>query len=49
MLIIDTANAGWSDFSKYPLSSYPVVAELVANRYHVVDSIEGVVIYARNI
>jgi hypothetical protein len=25
-----------------------VLAELVANRYHVVDSIEGVVIYARN-
>jgi hypothetical protein len=49
MLIIDTAAAGWSDFSKYPLSNYPVLAELVANRYHAVDSIEGVVIYARNI
>jgi hypothetical protein len=48
MLIVDTAAAGWSDFSKYPMSNYPVLAELVANRYHVVDSIDGVVIYARN-
>jgi 4-amino-4-deoxy-L-arabinose transferase-like glycosyltransferase len=49
MLIVDTAAAGWSDFSKYPMSNYPVLAELVANRYHVVDSIDGVVIYARNV
>ena len=47
-LIVDTAAAGWSDFSKYPMSNYPVLAELVASRYHVVASVEGVVIYARN-
>ena len=47
-LIVDTAAAGWSDFSKYPMSNYPVLADLVASRYHMVDSIDGVVIYARN-
>lgn len=47
-LIVDTAAAGWSDFSKYPMSDYPVLAELVASRYHMVTSIDGVVFYARN-
>jgi hypothetical protein len=47
-LIVDTAAAGWSDYSKYPISNYPVLAELVATRYHVVTAIDGVVIYARN-
>jgi len=47
-LIVDTAPAGWSDFSKYPMSNYPVLAELVASRYHMVRAIEGVVVYARN-
>lgn len=47
-LIVDTAAAGWSDFSKYPMSNYSVLAELVANRYHRVSEIDGVVIYARN-
>src|SRR5438132_2923919 len=44
----DTAAAGWSDFAKYPMSNYPVLAELVANHYHAVATIDGVVIYARN-
>ena len=47
-LIVDTAAAGWSDFSRYPLSDYPVLADLVANRYHQVAVVDGVVIYARN-
>jgi MFS family permease len=47
-LIVDTAPAGWSDFSRYPMSNYPVLAELVASRYHVVGSVDGVVFYARN-
>jgi 4-amino-4-deoxy-L-arabinose transferase-like glycosyltransferase len=47
-LIVDTAAAGWSDFSKYPMSKYPVLAELVASRYHAVGSVDGVVFYARN-
>jgi hypothetical protein len=47
-LIVDTAAAGWSDFSKYPMSNYPVLAELVAHRYHEVGSVDGVVFYARN-
>ena len=47
-LIVDTAAADWSDFAKYPMSNYPVLAELVANRYHAVATIDGVVIYARN-
>jgi hypothetical protein len=47
-LIIDTAAAGWSDFSMYPLENYPVLADLVATRYHVVATVAGVVIYAPN-
>jgi 4-amino-4-deoxy-L-arabinose transferase-like glycosyltransferase len=47
-LIVDTAAAGWSDFSMYPLRNYPVLADLVANGYHVVATIDGVVIYAPN-
>jgi len=47
-LIVDTATAGWSDFSKYQMSQYPVLARLVATRYHQVATLEGVVIYARN-
>jgi hypothetical protein len=47
-LIIDTAAAGWSDFSMYPMSNYPVLAELVASRYHEVATVDGVVIYAPN-
>lgn len=46
-LIVDTAAAGWSDFSSYPMSNYPVLAELVAARYHAVATVDGVVIYAR--
>jgi len=48
VLIVDTAAAGWSDFSKYPMSNYPVLANLVATRYHKVAVVDGVVIYARN-
>ena len=47
-LIIDTAASGWSDFSSYPMSNYPVLADLVASRYHEVATIDGVVIYAPN-
>jgi hypothetical protein len=47
-LIVDTAAAGWSDFASYPMSNYPVLADLVASRYHAVATVEGVVIYARN-
>ena len=48
VLIVDTAAAGWSDFSKYPMSHYPVLASLVASEYHQVATVDGVVIYARN-
>jgi hypothetical protein len=47
-LIVDTSAAGWSDFSKYPMSNYPVLANIVASRYHQVATVDGVVIYARN-
>ena len=47
-LIVDTAAAGWSDFSKYPMRDYPVLADLVASRYHLVATVDGVMIYARN-
>ena len=47
-LIVDTASAGWSDFSMYPLRNYPVLADLVASRYHQVATVDGVVIYAPN-
>ena len=47
-LIVDTAAPGWSDFSKYPMRNYPVLANLVASRYHQVATVDGVVIYARN-
>ena len=48
LLIVDTASAGWSDFGKYPISDYPVLAGLVATRYHQVATVDGVVIYERN-
>jgi hypothetical protein len=47
-LIVDTASAGWSDFSMYPIRNYPVLSELVASRYHAVATVDGVVIYAPN-
>ena len=47
-LIVDTAAADWSDFAKYPMSNYPVLATLVASDYHQVATIDGVVLYARN-
>src|SRR2546425_11905879 len=47
-LIVDTAAADWSDFSKYPMSDYPVLANLVATQYRRVATLDGVVIYARN-
>ena len=47
-LIVDTASAGWSDFSSYPMSDYPVLAAIVAARYHLVATIGGVNVYARN-
>ena len=47
-LIVDTATAGWSDFSMYPMSNYPVLANLVATSYHAVATVDGVVIYAPN-
>jgi len=47
-LIVDTAPAGWSDFSMYPMRNYPVLANLVGFGYHVVATVDGVVIYAPN-
>jgi hypothetical protein len=48
VLIVDTAAAGWSDFSMYPMRDYPVLADLVASRYHMVATVDGVAIYAPN-
>jgi 4-amino-4-deoxy-L-arabinose transferase-like glycosyltransferase len=47
-LIVDTSAAGWSDFAKYPMRNYPVLADLVTSDYHQVAVVDGVVIYARN-
>lgn len=47
-LIVDTAAAGWSDFRQYPMSNYPVLADIVASQYHQVAVVDGVIIYARN-
>jgi hypothetical protein len=47
-LIVDTAAAGWSDFSMYPMSNYAVLANLVASNYHEVATVDQVVIYGRN-
>ncbi len=47
-LIVDTAAADWSDFSDYPMSGYPVLAQLVAADYHETATVGGVVIYARD-
>ena len=47
-LIVDTASAGWSDFSMYPMRNYPVLANLVNSSYHVVATVDGVLIYAPN-
>ncbi len=48
-LIVDTAAAGWSDFSSYPMGNYPVLADLVASGYKPVATVDGVVIYARSV
>ncbi len=47
-LIVDTAHGNWSDFSMYPMSNYPVLADFVSSRYHAVATIDQVVIYAPN-
>ena len=47
-LIVDTSAAGWSDFARYPMTDYPVLANLVASSYHAVATVDGVVIYARS-
>jgi 4-amino-4-deoxy-L-arabinose transferase-like glycosyltransferase len=47
-LIVDTAPANWSDFSMYPMSNYPVLADLVASQYHKVATVDRVAIYAPN-
>ena len=47
-LIVDTAAAGWSDFAKYPLLGYPVLADLVETSYHPVAVVDGVTMYRRN-
>jgi dolichyl-phosphate-mannose-protein mannosyltransferase len=47
-LVVDTAAAGWSDFSMYPMSNYPVLASLIARNYHELATVDQVVIYARN-
>ena len=44
-LIVDTAAAGWSDFSSYPMTDYPVLERIVTARYHAVATVDGVVIY----
>ena len=46
-LIVDTAAAGWSDFSMYPMTNYPVLSDLVAREYVQVATVDGVVIYAK--
>ena len=46
-MIVDTAAAGWSSFSDYPMAGYPVLAQLVAAHYRAVATVDGVVIYAR--
>lgn len=45
LLIVDTAAAGWSDFSGYPMSDYPVLEQLVTTRYHQVATVGGVAVY----
>ncbi len=45
VLIVDTAAAGWSDFSSYPMSDYPALQQIVTARYHAVDTVDGVVMY----
>jgi hypothetical protein len=47
-LIVDTSTADWSDFAHYPMSGYPVLAGIVAGQYHVLATVDGVVIYGRN-
>jgi hypothetical protein len=47
-LIVDTAAAGWSDFSMYPMRNYPVLANLIASNYHALATVDRVVVYARN-
>ena len=47
-LIVDTSTDDWSNFGSYPMSNYPVLANLVASSYHQVATVDGVVIYARN-
>ena len=49
LLIVDTSSSpNWSDFSKYPMSNYPTLEQFVKENYHVVSTVDGVTIYARN-
>jgi hypothetical protein len=48
LLIVDTAPAGWSDFSKYPMANYPTLQAFVAANYHMTATVDGVVIYTRD-
>ena len=48
-LIVDTsASANWSDFSMYPMTNYPVLAQFVAAGYHLTATVDGVAIYSPN-
>ncbi|HXC77076.1 MAG TPA: glycosyltransferase family 39 protein [Candidatus Acidoferrum sp.] len=48
-LIVDTsASANWSDFSMYPMTNYPVLAQFVATGYHLTATVDGVAIYSPN-
>jgi 4-amino-4-deoxy-L-arabinose transferase-like glycosyltransferase len=47
-VIVDTSTADWSDFARYPISDYPVLAQIVATQYHPVATVDGVVVYERN-
>ena len=48
VLIVDTSTATWSDFRLYPMKGYPSLESLVASRYTLVATVDGVDIYARN-
>lgn len=44
-LVVDTSTADWATFGSYPMTRFPVLPEIVAQRYERVAVVDGVTIY----
>ena len=46
--ILDTADAGWKGYAKFPLAGYPALQRYVQGHYRPVRRVAGATLYARN-